>query len=93
MSLNDVKSATMCCGNIVTHSQPQTGATFLGAEKWLEDIFPAFLGYAGTAVLEENFHTVSYRTGTDAQLTTLRHRIQRVQDQIKKICCSWLLTA
>ena len=29
----------MCSDNIVTHSQPQTGATFLGAEERLKDIF------------------------------------------------------
>ncbi len=75
MSLDEVKRAAMCSGNIVTHSQAQTGATFLGAKKWLKDVFPTVLGNAGTTVFKNNLHTLCYRPGTDSQFTTLGHGI------------------
>src|SRR5687767_14772590 len=70
--------------DIVTHCQPKTSATFLGAEEWLEDIVPSALRNAGTGILENDFNPVLVLAGTDDQLSTSRHGIQRVQNQVEK---------
>ena len=83
--------------HLVSDRQPQTGTLVLGREKRIEDIFEFCGRNTGTGVLKNRGNSVDagsprfclrwiapVKRSPDMQLTTLRHGLNRIANQIVK---------
>ncbi len=62
--------------------QAKSGAVLLGCVVRSEQAAAFFLSQAGTGIGDRNFNPIAYSVGANRQLSTMRHGVDRVEDEV-----------